>query len=148
MREPEKTMDEIQKEIVEDFSFFEEWMDKYEEIIEFGKGLEGLPDELKTEENLVRGCQSNVWVVSEMNNGLLYFGADSDAIITKGIVGLLLRIFSGQRPIDIATAELFALDKIGLQSHLSPNRANGLNAMINKIKMMALAHRAKEETEG
>ncbi|HBH04974.1 MAG TPA: Fe-S metabolism protein SufE [Flavobacteriales bacterium] len=143
-----KTMEEIQKEIVEDFSFFEEWMDKYEEIIEFGKSLKGLPEELKTEENLVRGCQSNVWVVSEMNNGLLHFEADSDAIITKGIVGLLLRIFSGQRPIDIATEELYALDEIGLQAHLSPNRANGLNAMVNKIKLMALAHRAKEEAEG
>ncbi len=141
----EKSINELQDEIVEDFSFFDEWMDKYEQLIEYGKELKGLPDSEKTDENLVRGCQSNVWLVAREKDGKLYFDADSDAIITKGIIGLLLKIFSGHTPQEIATADLYALDKIGLKEHLSPNRANGLTSMINKIKMTALAYRAKQQ---
>lgn len=142
-----KNIKDIQEEIVEDFAIFDDWMEKYEQIIDYGRDLEGLPDSDKTEENLVRGCQSNVWLTAEEKEGKLYFHADSDAVITKGIIGLLLQIFSGQTPQDIATAELFALDNIGLKEHLSPNRANGLVSMINKIKMTALAYRAKHNQE-
>ena len=138
------TINDKQDALIEEFSEFEEWMDKYENIIDYGKDLKGLEDSEKNEENLVRGCQSNVWLTAKEENGKLVFNADSDAIITKGIIGLLLTIFSGHTPQEIATTELYALDKIGLKEHLSPNRANGLTSMVNKIKMTALAYRAKQ----
>lgn len=138
------TINDKQDALIEEFSEFEEWMDKYENIIDYGKDLKGLEDSEKNEENLVRGCQSNVWLTAKEEDGKLIFNADSDAIITKGIIGLLLTIYSGHTPQEIATTELYALDKIGLKEHLSPNRANGLTSMINKIKMTALAYRAKQ----
>lgn len=123
---------------------FDEWMDKYENIIDYGRDVKGLSEAEKTDENLIRGCQSQVWLTAELKENKLYFNADSDAVITKGIIGLLLDIFSGFTPQEIATTELYAIDKIGLKEHLSPNRANGLTSMINKIKMTALAYRAKQ----
>jgi cysteine desulfuration protein SufE len=138
------TINEKQDQIIEDFSLFDEWMDKYENIIDYGRDVKGLTAAEKTEENLIRGCQSQVWLTAELKEGKLYFNADSDAVITKGIIGLLLEIFSGFTPQEIATTELYAIDKIGLKEHLSPNRANGLTSMINKIKMTALAYRAKQ----
>jgi cysteine desulfuration protein SufE len=139
-----KTINELQDEIIEDFSLFEDWMDKYEQIIEFGKELEPLEEDKKVEENLVKGCQSRVWLFPEDENGVLRFKADSDALISKGIIGLLLKILSGHKAEEISNAELYALDEIGLKEHLSPNRANGLANMVKKIKMYALAHQAKE----
>ena len=141
------TINEKQDELIEEFSMFDEWMDKYENIIDYGKDLKGLSDSDKNEDNIVRGCQSNVWLTAKEVDGKLIFDADSDAIITKGIIGLLLEIFSGQTPQNIATTELYALDKIGLKEHLSPNRANGLVSMVQKIKMTALAYRAKQNQE-
>ncbi|UTW67592.1 SufE family protein [bacterium SCSIO 12643] len=138
------TIKEKQDQIIEEFAMFDEWMDKYENIIDYGKELEGLNDSDKTDENIVRGCQSNVWLTATEKDGKLIFNADSDAIITKGIIGLLLEIFSGHTPQEIATTELYAIDEIGLKEHLSPNRANGLTSMVNKIKMTALAYRAKQ----
>lgn len=138
------TIKEKQDQIIEEFTMFDEWMDKYENIIDYGKELEGLNDSDKTDENIVRGCQSNVWLTATEKDGKLIFNADSDAIITKGIIGLLLEIFSGHTPQEIATTELYAIDEIGLKEHLSPNRANGLTSMVNKIKMTALAYRAKQ----
>ena len=136
------TIKEIQEEIIEEFSFFEDWMDKYENIIEFGKELSPMDPSLRTEENLVKGCQSQVWLVATMEGDNLVFKADSDALISKGIIGLLLRMLSNHSPEEIANADLFALKEIGLQEHLSPNRANGLASMVKKIKMYALAHSA------
>ncbi|KAB1063996.1 SufE family protein [Salibacter halophilus] len=139
-----KTINELQDEVIEDFSLFDDWMDKYEQIIEFGKELEPLEEDKKVEENLVKGCQSRVWLIPEDENGVLRFKADSDALISKGIIGLLLKILSGHKAEEISSAELYALDEIGLKEHLSPNRANGLANMVKKIKMYALAHQAKD----
>tara|TARA_R110002050_G_scaffold11122_2_gene37852 strand:- start:53716 stop:54147 length:432 start_codon:yes stop_codon:yes gene_type:complete len=141
------TINEKQDELIEEFSMFDEWMDKYENIIDYGKDLKGLDDTEKNDENIVRGCQSNVWLTAKLEGDKLVFNADSDAIITKGIIGLLLEIFSGHTPQEIATTELYALEKIGLKEHLSPNRANGLVSMVQKIKMNALAFRAKQNQE-
>jgi cysteine desulfuration protein SufE len=139
-----KTINEQQDEVIEDFSLFDDWMDKYEQIIEFGKELEPLEEDKKVEENLVKGCQSKVWLIAEDEDGTLRFKADSDALISKGIIGLLLKILSGHKAEEISNAELYALDEIGLKEHLSPNRANGLANMVKKIKMYALAHQAKD----
>ena len=141
------TINEKQDELIEEFSMFDEWMDKYENIIDYGKDLKGLDDTEKNDENIVRGCQSNVWLTAKLEGDKLVFNADSDANITKGIIGLLLEIFSGHTPQEIATTELYALEKIGLKEHLSPNRANGLVSMVQKIKMNALAFRAKQNQE-
>lgn len=120
-------------------------MEKYEHIIEFGKQLPEIEDELKSEENLVKGCQSRVWLSASLNDGVLHFDADSDAIITKGLVGLMVRVLSDHSPKEIAKADLYFVDQIGLKEHLSPNRANGLVSMIKKMKMYALAYQAKME---
>lgn len=133
------TIEEIEKEIVEEFAVFDDWMDKYAYLIEIGSGLEGMDEAHKTEENLIRGCQSRVWLHAEMKKGILYFTADSDAIITKGIAGLLIRVFSAQTPADIAKADLHFIDEIGLTQHLSPTRSNGLLSMVKQIKMYAIA---------
>ena len=138
-----KGINEIQEEIIEEFSFFEDWMEKYEHIISFGKELPPIAEEHKTEENLVKGCQSRVWLNAQMQDGQLSFEADSDAIITKGLVGLMVRVLSGHSPKEIAEADLYFVDKIGLKEHLSPNRANGLVSMIKKMKMYGLAYAAK-----
>jgi cysteine desulfuration protein SufE len=129
-----KSIQETENEIVEEFSLFDEWMDKYEYIIELGKNLPDLDEKLKTEDNKVSGCQSQVWLNTKYENGNIIYEADSDAIITKGLVGLLVRVLSNQKPRDIVDAKLGFIDKIGMKEHLSPNRANGLVAMIKHMK--------------
>ena len=129
----------IQNEIVEEFDVFDTWMDKYEYLIELGKSVPKISEENKKEENIIKGCQSKVWLHAEKKEGLVRFYADSDAIITKGIISLLIRTFSNQKPEDIINASLDFIDDIGLRQHLSPNRANGLNNMIKKIKFYAIA---------
>jgi cysteine desulfuration protein SufE len=142
-----QTINDIQDEIIEEFSFFGDWMEKYEHIISFGKSLPALSESLKNEENLVKGCQSRVWLHAEVKDNSLIFEADSDAIITKGLIGLMIRVMSGHAPKEIAEADLYFIDEIGLKEHLSPNRANGLASMIKKIKMYALAYHAKLNAE-
>ncbi len=137
------TIKEIQEEIIEEFSMFEDWMERYEHIIDLGKSLPLIEDTYKTEENLIKGCQSKVWLHSELKDGTLDFSADSDAILTKGIVALLLRVFQGQKPTDILLAELSFIDEIQLKEHLSPTRANGLLSMVKQIKLYALAYQSK-----
>lgn len=129
----------IQNEIIEEFDIFDTWMDKYEYLIELGKSVPKINEENKKEENIIKGCQSKVWLHAEKRDGLVRFYADSDAIITKGIISLLIRTFSNQKPEDIINASLDFIDDIGLRQHLSPNRANGLNNMIKKIKFYAIA---------
>ena len=129
----------IQNEIIEEFDIFDTWMDKYEYLIELGKSVPKINEENKKEENIIKGCQSKVWLHAEKQDGLVKFYADSDAIITKGIISLLIRTFSNQKPEDIINASLDFIDDIGLRQHLSPNRANGLNNMIKKIKFYAIA---------
>lgn len=138
-----QSINEIQDEIVEEFSFFSDWMEKYEHIISFGKDLPELEVQYKVEDHLVKGCQSKVWLHAEEENGQLRFLADSDAIITRGLVGLLVRVLSGHPPAEIANTDLYFVEKIGLKEHLSPNRANGLVSMIRKMKLYAVAYDAK-----
>lgn len=138
------TIEEIQQEIVDEFSVFEDWMDKYAYLIEIGSGVTPMDNQYKTEDNLIKGCQSKVWFHAEIKDGKLYFTADSDAIITKGIAGLMIRVFSGQTPGDIAKADLNFIDQIGLKQHLSPTRSNGLLAMVKQIKMYAIAYSVKK----
>jgi len=137
------TIQEIQNEIVDEFSMFDDWMERYEYIIELGKSLPLIDEQYKTEENIIKGCQSKVWVHGEQNNDKIVFTADSDAILTKGIIALLIRAFSDQKAIDILNANTDFIDEIGLKEHLSPTRANGLVSMIKQIKMYALAFSAK-----
>lgn len=137
------TIEEIQNQIVDEFSMFDDWMDKYAYLIEIGNGLVPMDEAHKTDDNLIKGCQSRVWFYAEMRDGKLYFTADSDAIITKGIAGLLIRVFSGQSPKDIVDANLDFIDKIGLTQHLSPTRSNGLLSMVKQIKYYALAYAGK-----
>lgn len=129
----------IQNEIVEEFSFFEDWMQRYEHMIELGKSLPLIHSEFKTKENIIKGCQSKVWIHAELDQEQLVFTADSDAIITKGIIALLIRVFSHQPPAAIMEADTEFIDKIGLKEHLSPTRANGLLSMIKQMKMYAIA---------
>ena len=135
---------EIQDEIVDEFSMFDDWMQRYEYIIELGKSLPLIEEKYKTEENIIKGCQSKVWVHGEENNGNIVFTADSDAILTKGIIAILIRVFSNQKPEDILEANTDFIDESGLKEHLSPTRANGLVSMIKQIKMYALAFQAKQ----
>jgi len=137
------TIKEIQEEIIDEFALFDEWMDKYEHIIELGKDLPLIEEENKTEDNLIKGCQSRVWLHAEMNEGNIIFSADSDAIITKGIIALMIRVFSNHTPKEIAASDLFFIDQIGLKEHLSPTRSNGLVAMVKQIKMYSIAFQAK-----
>lgn len=141
------TIQEISEQIVEEFSMFDEWLDKYEYLIETGKQMPAIVEEAKTPDNLIEGCQSRVWLDCREEGGLLRFTADSDAVITKGIISLLIRVFDGQKPADIVAADLSFIDRIGLKDNLSPTRANGLVAMITKIKAYALAFLQKEENE-
>ena len=134
---------EIQEEIIDEFSVFDDWMDRYEYLIDIGKSLPRIDEKFKLDENLIKGCQSKVWLHTELNNGLVIYTADSDAILTKGIIALLLRIFSNQTPKAILENELFFIDEIGLKEHLSPTRANGLVSMIKQIKLFALAYQTK-----
>ncbi|WP_298779854.1 SufE family protein [uncultured Polaribacter sp.] len=137
------TIKEIQEEIIDEFSMFDDWMERYEYIIELGKSLPIINDQYKLDENLIKGCQSKVWLYSELENDTIKFTADSDAILTKGIVALLLRVFSEQKPEDILAAKTDFIDLIGLKEHLSPTRANGLVSMIKQIKMYAIAQQAR-----
>lgn len=131
-------LQEIQEEIIGEFEVFDDWMDKYEYIIDLGKELPIIDPLKKTDDRLIEGCQSKVWLDAEVIDGTMHFTADSDAIITKGIIGLLIRVLNNQTPKDVATADLFFIQKIGLQEHLSPTRSNGLLGMIKKLKMSAL----------
>jgi cysteine desulfuration protein SufE len=134
---------EIQNEIVEEFSMFDDWMQRYEYIIDLGKALPLIDEKYKTEENIIKGCQSKVWLQGEQNDNKIVFTADSDAILTKGIIAILIRTFSNQKATDILEADMNFIDEIGLKEHLSPTRANGLVSMIKQIKMYALAFDAK-----
>ncbi|WP_430399657.1 SufE family protein [Flavobacterium sp.] len=138
------TIQQIQEEIVDEFSMFDDWMERYEYIIELGKSLPLINEDFKTEENIIKGCQSKVWVHGEENDGKVVFTSDSDAILTKGIIAILIRVFSNQTPQAILDANTDFIDEIGLKEHLSPTRANGLVSMIKKIKMYALAFQAKQ----
>jgi cysteine desulfuration protein SufE len=138
-----KSINQIQDEIIEEFAMFDDWMEKYEYIIDLGKELPLIADDKKTEDRLIHGCQSRVWVASEMLDQHLVFTADSDAIITKGIISLLIRVLSNQTPEDIVKSELYFIGKIGLQEHLSPTRANGLVGMINRLKSDGLKQLTK-----
>ena len=132
-----------QQQIIDEFGIFTDWMDKYEYLIELGKELEPLPDSDKTEQNLIKGCQSQVWLTANYADGLVTFRADSDAIITKGIIGLLIKVLSGLSPKEIIGADLHFIDAIGLRENLSPTRSNGLVSMIKQIKMYAVAFAAE-----
>lgn len=133
-----KTLKERQDELVEEFSMFEDWLDKYEYLIDLGKNLEAFPEELKTDDRLIKGCQSRVWLDAEMKDGVLVFRADSDAIITKGIISLLVSVYSGRSAGEIAADDFSFVDRLGLKENLSPTRANGLVSMIETIRNLAL----------
>jgi len=137
------TIREAQEEIIDEFSMFEDWMQRYEYIIELGKSLPIIDAKYQVEENLIKGCQSQVWLHAENVNGNVVFTANSDAILTKGIIAILIRVFSNQKPKDIVEAELSFIDEIGLKEHLSPTRANGLVSMIKQIRIYALAFQAQ-----
>ena len=136
------TINEIQEEIIDEFNLFDDWMERYEYLIELGKSLPLIDDQYKIEENIIKGCQSKVWLYSKMNDSKINFTGDSDAILTKGLVALLLRVFTNQTPKDILAADTIFIDKIGLKEHLSPTRANGLVSMLKQIKLYAIAQQA------
>lgn len=135
---------EIQEEIIDEFSMFDDWMERYEYIIEIGKTLPLIDPQYKTNDNLIKGCQSKVWLHANSENETIIFTADSDAILTKGIIALLLRVYSNQTPKNILDSEPFFIDEIGLKEHLSPTRANGLVSMIKQLKLYALAFQVKK----
>lgn len=137
------SIQEIQEEIVDEFSMFDDWMQRYEYMIELGKSLPLIEEQYKTPENIIKGCQSKVWVHAELEDDRLVFTADSDAIITKGIIAILIRAFSGQKPRDIIAADTDFIDQIGLKEHLSPTRANGLVSMIKQLKLYAVAYQTQ-----
>ncbi|MCF0175762.1 MAG: SufE family protein [Bacteroidales bacterium] len=132
-----ETLEGIEREIIEEFSMFDSWLDKYEYLIELGKSLEGYPESDKTDDKLIKGCQSRVWLNNKVHDGKILFNADSDAIITKGIISLLVRIYSGRTPEEILSSDFSVVEKIGLRENLSPTRANGLVSMIAKIRETA-----------
>ena len=134
------TINEIQDEVIEEFQDFDDWMDKYQLLIDLGNEQKTLEEKYKTEDNLIDGCQSRVWLQAEMRNGLLHLEAESDALIVKGIVALLIRVLSDHTPQDILDADLYFIEQIGLKEHLSPTRANGLLAMIKKIRTYAVVY--------
>lgn len=138
-----KTINELQDEVIEEFEDFEDWMDKYQMLIDLGNELEPLDDKYKTEQNLIDGCQSRVWVQCDLVDGRLVFTAESDALIVKGIIALLIRVISGHTPQEILAADLYFIDRIGLRDHLSPTRSNGLLAMVKRIKAYALVYSAQ-----
>lgn len=138
-------MEQVEREIVEEFAIFDDWLDKYDYLIELGNSLPLIAESGKSEQNLINGCQSRVWLDATYNNGVIDFTADSDAIITKGIISLLLRLFSGRTPAEILSSKLTFLKEIGLQENLSPTRANGLLSMIKKIQAYALAYSKIEQ---
>ncbi len=135
------TINKIQDEIIEEFSLLDDWMDRYEMIIDMGNDLTPLPEKDKTPEHLIEGCQSRVWITGDVDaEGCLQLRADSDAVIVKGIIAMLLKVLSGQKPEDIAQADLYFIDRVGLSSHLSPTRSNGLLSMVRHIKLLAATH--------
>lgn len=136
-----KSLQEAENEVVDTFSMYDEWLDKYEYLIDLGKNLEAYPEECKTEDKLIKGCQSRVWLDYKVQDGKIYFKADSDAIITKGIISLLISVYSGRTPEEIASSDFGFIEKIGLQENLSPTRANGLASMIATIKAVALENK-------
>ena len=136
-------INDIQDEIIEEFSAFDDWMDKYQLIIDLGNSQPPLDGNYKTDDNLIDGCQSRVWLHAEMQDGKVVFTADSDAIITKGLIGLLIRVWSGQTPADIIGSDLYFIDRIGLGEHLSPTRSNGFLSMVRQMRCYAVAFQAK-----
>ena len=138
------TIKEIQDDIVEEFSVFDDWMDKYSYLIEIGNDLDGFQEENRLDNNLIEGCQSKVWLHAELKDGKIEYTADSDAIIVKGIVALLVKVLSGRTPDEILESELSFVEKIGLKEHLSPTRSNGLVAMIKQMRLFAIAFKAKQ----
>lgn len=141
------SIQERQEEIIEEFSMFEDWMQRYEYMIELGKSLPIIDEKHKIEENIIKGCQSKVWVYAEMDDDQVNYTADSDAIITKGIIAILIRVFSGQKPEDVMNANTTFIDEIGLKEHLSPTRANGLVSMIKQMKMYAIAYNSQQQNK-
>ncbi|MDI9606374.1 MAG: SufE family protein [Bacteroidota bacterium] len=139
-----QTVDEVQQGIIDEFSLFSDWMDKYAYIIEQGNALEPLDEQYKTPENLIKGCQSRVWLQTEYRDGRLFFGAESDALIVKGLLALVLRVFSGRTPDEIIGSDLRFMKEIGLTEHLSPTRSNGLLSVIQQVRYYAVAYKAKE----
>ena len=137
------TIENIQENLIEDFSFFEDWTQKYEYMIELSKTLDKMNDSLKNDNNLIKGCQSKVWLNAELKNGKINFQADSEAIITKGLIAILLMVFNNKKPDQIIKSDVSFIEKIGLKEHLSPNRANGLYSMIKQIKFYAIAYSKK-----
>ena len=137
------TIKELQEEIIEDFDLFDDWMERYEFIIETGKTLPQIDQGNKSDDNIIKGCQSKVWLHADYNEGKLQFTADSDAILTKGIISLLLKVYNNQSPDDILSNDPYFIDEIGLKEHLSPTRANGLLSMVKQIKLFALAFKSK-----
>ena len=138
------TINETQDEIIEEFSALDDWMDKYQLLIDLGSEQEPLAEQYKTEQNLIDGCQSRVWLQADYEDGIIRFSAESDALIVKGIVTLLIRVLSGHTPQDILNADLYFIEQIGLKEHLSPTRSNGLLAMVKQMRMYALAFANKE----
>lgn len=145
--EPQRTIEEIEKEIVEDFSLFDSWDDKYEYIIDLGKKLPPLEEVHKIDENKVRGCQSTVWLAADSRDGRVFFKADSDAVIVKGLISMLITVLSGQTPDAIVEAKLGFINEIGMMGHLAQTRSNGLLSMVKQMKNYALAFKVKEATE-
>ena len=141
------TINEAQDEVIEEFSDFTDWMDKYQLLIDLGNEQEPLDNKYKTESNLIDGCQSLVWLQADYVDGKIIFTAESDALIVKGIIALLIRVLSGHTPQEILAADLYFIDQIGLKEHLSPTRSNGLLAMVKQIRMYALAYKVKSEEQ-
>ena len=137
------SINDIQNEIIDEFSMFEDWEERYQYMIDLGKDLPLIEEQYKTDSNIIKGCQSKVWVHAELKDDKLFFTADSDAIITKGIIAILIRVFSNQKPKDIIEANTDFIEKIGLKDHLSPTRANGLVSMIKQLKMYAIAYQTQ-----
>ncbi len=140
------TINELQDNVIEEFSAFDDWMDKYALLIDLGNSLPALEDKYKTESNLIEGCQSRVWLQADYEDGKIIFKGESDAVIVKGIVSLLINVLSGHTPQEILDTDLYFIEQIGLKEHLSPTRSNGLVAMVKQMRMYALAYKTKEET--
>lgn len=141
------TIKELQDEMISDFSVMDNWMDKYEYIIQLGKELPLIEEQYKTEDHLIKGCQSRVWLHTELKDGKLFFTGDSDAVITKGLVSLMIAVLSGHTPQEIAATEIYFIDAIGLRNHLSPTRSNGLLSMLKQMKLYAVAYAAQQSSK-
>lgn len=142
-----KTIDQIQDEVVDEFSAFDDWMDKYALLIELGNSLSPLDEQFKVESNLIEGCQSRVWLHAEYRDGMVFYQAESDAVIVKGIVSLLIKVLSGHTPREILDTHLYFIEQIGLTEHLSPTRSNGLLAMVKQMRLYAMVFKAQEDEQ-